>query len=126
MRDLAFFSVDFFSGDRASDLGRINTVDALRHPDGTSLVFHQRVGKTLRGKQSRAFSVKQAVNPAVCPVQNLQFYVDLCVSMRVKLSDGFLLRPTTKKGRISDAPFLASTVQARLIKYLSSLGIYGG
>ena len=31
-RDLAFFSLDFFSGDRASDLGRIKTVDILTHP----------------------------------------------------------------------------------------------
>ena len=48
-RDMAFFSLDFFSGDRASDLGRIKTIDVLKHPGGSSLLFHQRVGKTLRG-----------------------------------------------------------------------------
>lgn len=125
-RDLAFFSLDFFSGDRASDLGRIKTVDVLRHPDGTSLLFHQRVGKTLRGKHSRAFAVKQTANPAICPVRNLQFFVNLCKSMRVDLSSGFLFRPTSKKGGILNAPLLASTVQARLVKYLSSLGINDG
>ena len=95
----------------------------LRHPDGTSLLFHQRVGKTLRGKHSRAFAVKQTANPAICPVRNLQFFVNLCTSMRLDLSSGFLFRPTSKKGGILNAPLLASTVQARLIKYLSSLGI---
>ena len=114
--DLAFFSLDFVSGDRASDLGRINTVDVLKHPDGSSLLFHQRVSKTLRGKTSRAFAVKQTDNPAICPVRNLQFFVELCNSMRLDLSAGFLFR-------VINGPLLASTVQARLVKYLSSLEI---
>ena len=69
LRIFAFFSLDFFSGDRASDLRRIKTVDVSRHPDGSSLLFHQRVGKTLRGKTSRAFALKQTANPAICPCE---------------------------------------------------------
>ena len=46
--DLAFFSLDFFSGNRAYDLSRIKTIDVLKHPDGSSLLFHQRMCKTLR------------------------------------------------------------------------------
>ena len=46
--------------------------------------------------------------------------------MRLDLSCGFLFRPTSQKGGILNAPLLASTVQARLIKYLSSLGINDG
>ena len=96
-RDLAFFLLDFFSGDRSSDLGRVKTVDVFTHPDSTSLLFHQHVGKTLRGKHSRAFAVKQTANPAICPVRNLQFLVNLCKSMRVDLSSGFLFRHTSKR-----------------------------
>ena len=114
-RDLAFFSLDFFSGDRASGLGRIKTVNVLRHPDSSSPLFHQRVGKTLRGKTSRAFTVKQTANPAICPVQNLQFFVELCNSMRFDLSAGFLFRPTSKKGGVVNAPLLASHLSASLM-----------
>ena len=46
--------------------------------------------------------------------------------MNVDRSAGFLFRPTSKKGGILNAPLLASTVQARLVKYLSSLGINEG
>lgn len=46
--------------------------------------------------------------------------------MNVDLSAGFLFHPTQKKGGILNAPPLASTVEARLIKYLSSLGINEG
>lgn len=81
------------------------------------------MGKTLRGKLSRAFAVKQTADPAICPVRNLQFFVNLCTAMNVDLSAGFLFRPTSKKGGILNATLLASTVQARLITYLSSLGI---
>ena len=112
--------------DLAFDLGRIKTIDVLKHPDGSSLLFHQRMGKTLRGKLSRAFAVKQTANPAICPVRNLEFFVNLCTATNVDLSAGFLFRPTFKKGGILNAPLLASTVQARLIKYLSSLVINEG
>lgn len=46
--------------------------------------------------------------------------------MRLDLSAGFLFRPTCKKGGVVNAPLLASTVQARLVKYLSSRGINDG
>ena len=46
--------------------------------------------------------------------------------MNVDLSASFLFRPTSKKGGILNAPLLASTVQARLVNYLSSLGINEG
>ena len=46
--------------------------------------------------------------------------------MRLDLSSGFLFRPTSKNGGIVNASLLASTVQARLVKYLSFLGINDG
>ena len=45
-RDLAFFCVDFFSGDRASDLGRTLTKEVLSLPDNQGFIFRQSVGKT--------------------------------------------------------------------------------
>ena len=49
LRDLAFFSVDFFSGDRGSDLGRVKSSDVLIIPGGKGLFFSQVFRKTLRG-----------------------------------------------------------------------------
>lgn len=67
--------------------------------------------------------MKQTADPAICPVKNLQFFVNLGTAMNVDLSTGLLFRPTSNKGGILNATLLASTVQARLITYLSSLGI---
>ena len=59
-RDLAFFCLDFYSGDRASDLGRVYTKEALLLPEDQGLLFHHTFGKTLRGKDSKnQFAVKR-------------------------------------------------------------------
>jgi integrase len=120
-RDLAFFTLNFSTGDRASDLGRVKTVNILPNPDGRNLLIHQRVGKTLRGKRTRAFPIRQCKNPAICPVRNLEFYMDLSRTSGLNLLDGYLFRPTSKNGRVLNSPFLVSAVQARLSLYRDSL-----
>ena len=44
-RDLAFFSLDFFSGDRGSDLGQVKSADVLHLPDGEGFLINQVFGK---------------------------------------------------------------------------------
>ena len=46
-RDLCFFILDFFSGDRSADLGRIMLKEALFFPDKSGILFRQTFGKTL-------------------------------------------------------------------------------
>jgi len=57
-RDLAFFCLDFCSGDRGSDLGRIFTKEIFCLPGGDGFLFRNTFGKTLRGggKTNRSFS----------------------------------------------------------------------
>lgn len=123
-RDLAFFTLEFFTGHRASDLGKLKTVDILQNPEGKSLLIHQRVGKTLRGSDSRPFPVRQCKTPAICPVENLKFYRELWKPMGIYLGQGFLFRATTKNNLVSSSPILASVAQARLRTYLTCLGIH--
>lgn len=117
-RDLAFFTLQFFTGQTASDLGRLKTADILQNQEGKNLLIHQRVGKSLRGKAPRPVPVRSCKNPVICPVENLKFYRRLCKAMEIDLGHGFLFRTTTK--RVSS---LATAGQARLVTYLTSLGI---
>ena len=103
-RDLAFFTLYFSSGDRASGLGRVKTVDVLRNPDGRNILIHQRIGKTLRGRRTRAFPVRQCKNLAIFLVRNLEFYMDLSKASGISLSNDYLFRPTSKNGRGVIAP----------------------
>ena len=70
-RDLAFFSVDFFSGDRGSDLGRVKSMDILASSNNDSFIFNQVFGKTLRGIGSNVFAIQKIEASPVCLVTKL-------------------------------------------------------
>ena len=88
-------------------------MDVLRDPDGRNFL--------------RVFPVRQCKNPAICPVRNLEFYMDLSRVLGIGLSNGYLFRPTSKNRRgVIDAPFLVSAVQTGLSLFLNALGIHDG
>ena len=126
-RDMAFFCLDFYSGDRATDLGRVYTKEVLLLPGKQGLLFHHKFGKTLRGKDSNIFAVKKCLHDSiVCPVVNLTTYVRLADLMNIKLRESFLFRATDPKGRVSTKPFVGSTVANRLRLHLTTLKIHEG
>lgn len=124
-RDLAFFCLEFFAGDRASDLGRIFTKEVLALPNDEGFLFRHTFGKTLRGKNSNTFMVKKCSDITVCPVSNLRLYVQLCDLMAIDLRDGHLFRTTTNSV-ITRNPFIGSAVANRLVQHLKTLGIHSG
>lgn len=125
-RDLAFFCLEFFSADRASDLGRVLTKEVGRLPSGEGLLFNHTFGKTLRGGNANIFMVKTCQDHIVCPVANLDLYVRLCDAMKVNLRDGYLFRTLNSKGEVSDNPFMGSAVANRLTRHLKDVGIHSG
>ena len=127
-RDLAFFCLDFYSGERASDLGCVYTKEVLLLPEDQGLLFHHTFGKTLRGKDSKnQFAVKRCPqDTVVCPVVNLTTYVKIADLMNINLREGFLFRATDPKGRVSPKPFVGSTVANRLRLHLTALNIDEG
>jgi len=97
-RDLASFCLDFYFGDRASDLGHVYTKEVLLLPDKQGLLFHHKFGKTLRGKDSNVFAVKTCPHDStVCPIINLTTYVKLADLMNVNLREGFLSALPTRR-----------------------------
>ena len=97
-RDLASFCLDFYFGDRASDLGHVYTKEVLLLPDKQGLLFHHKFGKTLRGKDSNVFAVKTCPHDStVCPIINLTTYVKLADLVNVNLREGFLSALPTRR-----------------------------
>ena len=118
-RDLAFFCLVFFSGDRGSDLGRIFTKEIVCLPDGDGFLFRHTFGKTLRGDgKTNQFMIKECPNPKICPVANLKLYVKLCDLMGVNLREGYLFRVLNSKSEVSEDPFVGSAVANRLASHL--------
>ena len=105
-RDLAFFCLDLYSGDRGSDLGRIFTKEIVCLPDGDGFLFRHSFGKTLRGgRKTNTFMIKECPDPKICPVANLRLYVKLCDLMCVNLREGYLFRALNSISEISEDPF---------------------
>ena len=92
----------------------MKTVDVLRDPAGRNFL--------------REFPVRQCKTPAICPVRNLEFYMDLSRASEISLSNRYLFRPTSKNGRgVIDA---FSRFSFLLFKrdslFLNALGIHDG
>ena len=73
LRDQAIFKVQFFAGDRASDVGLIVTQEIWKLKDNSGFVFCHTFGKTLRGDSGRnnTFVLKRCDNKIICPVSAL-------------------------------------------------------
>ena len=124
-RDLAFFAIDFFSGDRGSDLGRCLSKEILFSPDYSALLFNHSFGKTLRGDALNTFAVRRCENHTICPVRNFERYLALCKLMHIDLTPGYLFR-SASGGKVTEQPFCGSAVNNRLKLHLRSTGVDEG
>ena len=128
LRDKAFFLAQWFSGDRAGDLGRALAKEVVRL-DNNSLLFRHTAGKTVR--ESGQLLVVPCVpdEPSVCPVAAFDAYVSACKSAGVDLLLGHLFPPTKAPGHssIRDAPLSSDAATRRLRLYLpeESLSAHG-
>jgi len=124
-RDLAFFCLEFYTGDRASDLGRVLTKEVACPPKQDGFLFRHTFGKTLRGG-TNTFMVKRCKDLTICSVANLELYVKLCDMMSINLRGGYLFRTLNSTGEVSASPFTGSAVANRLTHHLNNAGINSG
>lgn len=68
VRDATFFVVDFFTGDRPSDLGRLLAGQVFYLKDRQGYLLRFTLTKTLRKSTSRCFALIPFCNSDVCPV----------------------------------------------------------
>lgn len=123
VRDATFFVVDFFTGDRASDLGRLlaNQVFRLKGRRGFLLKFT--LTKTFRGGTSCPFVLEPFENNEVCPVSCIEYYLSVCHVLSIELTGGYMFRTTDRRKVVSSRPFLGSAVNTRLRKHLTGAKI---
>ncbi|XP_061192114.1 uncharacterized protein LOC133200311 [Saccostrea echinata] len=125
IRDQAIFKIQYFAGDRISDVCNILSQEVKKLQDNSSFVFNHTYGKTLRGDgKSDTFVVKRSQDKSICPVVGLENYYAWSKQNKVDLSLGYLFRPVS--GRVLDQQLGCSAINERLRYYLVSLGIYEG
>ena len=126
VRDAVFFVVDFFMGDKASDLGCLlaNQVFKLKDSEGYLLRFT--LTKTLRKDPPHSFALIPFCESEVCPV-NLIFNITfLCDLFNVHLPPGFFFRASDRNKYVSSRPFASSAVNNRLRGYLVEAKLFDG
>ena len=127
LRDQAFFKIQFFSGDRAHDLGLSLSQEVTILKDGKGLMFSHTVGKTLGTGKVNEFVVPSVDESLLCPMLAFRSYVDGSLDMGVNLKTGYLFRTLdSSKKLVTDYPVSSSTMSYRLKQYLSVLGIDEG
>lgn len=128
IRDQAIFKLQFFAGDRASDISNILIQEVKELPDHSGYVFSHTFSKTLRGGDGKRnlFVLKRCVDCLICPISALEQYFTLSSRLGLNLAAGFLFRLVTEDGKVLDAPVTYSAIYERLQFYLQTLGIDEG
>lgn len=127
-RDQSLFKLQFFAGDRASDMSNILTQEIKLLADNSGLVFCHTYGKCLRGGDGKrnCFVIKRCTDKLICPVSGLEEYLNYCKRWHVNLSNGYLFRQVTENNIVLDASVSYSLIYERLKTYLRLLGIDNG
>ena len=120
LRDLAFFLVQWFAGDRAGDLGRTLTREVSRLECG-ALLFNHTLGKSVRQNDGDLIVIPAIPEEVdLCPVRAVDSYVSQCRDNGLDLLDGHLFRPLDASSRsfAVDTPFNSSAATRRLRLHL--------
>ncbi|KAK3097342.1 hypothetical protein FSP39_008813 [Pinctada imbricata] len=126
-RDQALFKMQFFAGDRASDIGMTMGQEIKILEDGSGLLVNHTYGETLRGDgKCNTFVLKKCKNLSICPVEGINRYLRISKSMGVSLAYGYLFRPMSDLGTVLNEALSYSAIYERLREYLSRVGLYDG
>ena len=126
VRDTVFFVVDFFTGDRASDLGRLLANQVFRLKDRKGFLLQLTLTKTTRGSATSPFILEPFEDAGVCPVAWIEYYLSVCNLLHIVLDGGYFFRATDRGRAVSQKPFLGSAVNNRLWKHLTGAKLNGG
>ena len=120
------FGVDFFTGDRTSDLGRLQSCNVFRLKDRDGYLLKFPLTKNLRKGPPRSFALIKFAHSDVCIVAWIQYYITVCKCLKVPLDRGSFFGATERNGSVGKKPFAASAVSNRLRKHLSGSKLYAG
>ena len=118
VRDATFFVIDFFTGGRASDLGRLLSGKVSKFKDREGYLLTFTFTKTLRSGATRSFPLVKFTEQDVCPVAWIRYYLLVCSLLDIPLAGGYFFRATNCRRDVSDRPFWGTAVNNRLRKYL--------
>ena len=112
VRDIIFFVTDFYTGDRASALGRLKADELLRLKDSEGFLLNLTFNKTRCAGQLRPFCSVTYTKCICLPGFWLNYYIPACGALGVPLLGEKLFRSSEHKKLVSHRPFCGSAVSA--------------
>ena len=123
VRDIIFFVIDFYNGDRASDLGSLKADQLFFLKDREGFLLDFMFIKPRCAGQFCPFALLRIPNVPVCLVFWWNYYIVACGALGVPLHGEYLFRSLEHKKFLSHCPFGGSAVFAWFQKYLKAAGI---
>ncbi len=125
LRDQAFLKLQFFAGDRASDLGRLLTQELRQLQGNRGFMIRHTSGKSFSKDRTNLFAIHPCQDGTLCPVEGLHKYFRGAAALGIPLGPGCLFR-LTKNGQVLEEPITYDAIYERLKHYLNTLGIDEG
>ena len=102
VRDQALFKLQFFAGDRASDIINLLVQEIKELPDKAGYVFCHSFGKTLRGGDGKfnTFVIKRCQEQLICPIYATELYFSYVKKWGIEISTGYVFRTVSEGGRV--------------------------
>lgn len=125
-RDMTFFNVLSYSGDRAGDLGGLLANQVCFLPDDAGLVFSLTHGKTINVTDPRVVIVFFCYKAEFCPATLLLNFIRFCNDHGFLRDSNYVFRTLADHNNLSKNPFSSSAANARLRFYLEKLNLWKG
>lgn len=127
IRDRAYFCLLSFTGNRAGDLGRVKYDQVRWLENNSGFYIHITEGKTVL-TNPRSVILSRLEGSELCPVAELERYLNELGKLGLDFKGGYLFRPCAKSGGciVSNTYVSASTMNPRLRKLLIEAGLWNG
>ncbi len=127
LRDVTFFRVVVQTGDRANDLGGLQTANIFHMNQREGLILKIVDGKTASFRRPRFVPLFPSEDMELCPVKSVYALVRDFESAGFGLKGGYLFRlMSTDRGSFINEPVTTSAINSRLQMLLDRSGLFEG
>ena len=123
IRDIALFSLAFYTMRRGFDISNTLGSQLLRLPDSGGWIVNFQFGKTTRTSTDAKVVLPDPANKSTCPLRAVGAYLDTAVAQGWDLSRGHLFPHVTADGQRGQLPLLPHQMTAALQKHLRAAGL---
>ncbi len=127
IRDITFFRMVIQTGDRANDLGSVQTDDIYWMEKGGDYILKLCQGKTCSVARPRYVPLFRSEDRELCPVTSLTVMMNLFGAAGADLKHGYVFRPLSDdRNTFINSQMSSSGINARLQMHLERASMYSG